>query len=85
MRLVDISTPTAFHICHSLNLKGSTHSPGKMLLLHIYKQQLCFLKVSFHLKAWPASFTPLAHALILQDICGYDTGIQDLKSSAVSP
>ena len=51
MRLVNISTPTAFHICHSLNLKGSTHSPGKMLWLHILKvyimpeikaQQLCF-------------------------------------------
>ena len=51
----------------------------------IKAQQLCFSKVSFHLKAWFLSSTPLAHALILQDICGYNTGIQDLKSSAVSP
>ena len=51
----------------------------------IKAQQLCFIKVSFHLKAWSASFTLWAHALILQDICGYNTGIQDLKSSAVSP
>ena len=50
----------------------------------IKAQQLCFLKVSFHLKARSASFTPLAQALILQDICGYNTGIQDLKSSAES-
>ena len=81
-----------FIICHSLNLKGSTHSLGKKALIayvyvmpEIKAQRLCFLKVSFHLKALSASFTPLAHALILQDICGYNTGIQDLKSSVVSP
>ena len=33
MRLVNIGTPTAFYICHSLDLKGSTHSPGKMLFI----------------------------------------------------
>ena len=51
----------------------------------IKDQKLCFLKVSFHIIAWFESFTPLTNALILQDICRYSTGIQDLKSSADSP
>ena len=80
MRLVNISTTTAFHICHSLNLKGSTHSPGKMLWLHIYKvyvmpeikaQQLCFLKVFFHLKH---SLQVLLHWLMLL-FCKISVGI----------
>ena len=48
-------------------------------------QKPYFLKVSFLVIAWFESFTPLTNALILQDICRYSTGIQDLKSSADSP
>ena len=37
------------------------------------------------MNTWFVSVIPGTHALILQDICSYNTAIQDLKSSADSP
>ena len=48
----------------------------------IKDQKPGFLKVFFHINAWVASFTPPKHAHILEGICGYNTVIQYLESSA---
>ena len=45
----------------------------------IMDQKPGFLNVFFHVNTWVASFTPLTHAHILQDINGYNT---DMESSA---